>query len=59
MISYTVRCTPPHYVDFTALGGKGPTQTLLLKTIGRKSGNVSIIPLIYGKFGDEYAFIAS
>ena len=48
-----------HYVDFTALGGKGPTQTLLLKTIGRKSGNVSIIPLIYGKFGDEYAIIAS
>ena len=48
-----------HYVDFSGLGGKGPTQTLLLKTVGRKSGKVSIVPLIYGKFGDDYAIIAS
>ena len=48
-----------HYIDLSGLGGKGPTQSLLLKTVGRKSGKVSILPLIYGTFGDEYAIIAS
>lgn len=48
-----------HYIDLSGLGGKGPTQSLLLKTIGRKTGRVSILPLIYGTFGDEYAIIAS
>lgn len=49
-----------HFIDVSAVGGKeGGTATLLLRTVGRKSGNTSIVPLIYGKFGDEYAIIAS
>lgn len=48
-----------HFIDMSGVGGKGPTQSLLLKTIGRKSGRELIVPLIYGKFGDEYAIIAS
>lgn len=48
-----------HYIDMSGVGGKGPTQTLLLKTIGRKSGKPSVLPLIYGKFSEEYAIIAS
>ncbi|AZI36635.1 hypothetical protein NT2_05_02090 [Caenibius tardaugens NBRC 16725] len=48
-----------HLVDFSAMGGTGPTPTLLLKTIGRKSGKVSIIPLIYGTSGDDYVIIGS
>lgn len=49
-----------HFIDMSAVGGKeGGTPALLLRTLGRKSGNTSIVPLIYGKFGDEYAIIAS
>ena len=49
-----------HDIDMSAVGGKeGGTPSLLLRTVGRKTGNVSILPLIYGKFGDEYAIIAS
>ena len=48
-----------HYVDFTGMGGTAQTPTLLLKTIGRKSGNESVLPLIYGKSGDDYVIIAS
>lgn len=49
-----------HDIDMEAVGGKpGATPSLLLKTIGRKSGQAHILPLIYGKFGDEYAIIAS
>lgn len=49
-----------HYIDMSEFGGKeGGTQTLLLRTVGRKSGKTSILPLIYGKFGDEYAVVGS
>lgn len=49
-----------HDIDMSAVGGKeGGTPSLLLRTVGRKTGNVSIMPLIYGKFGEEYAIIAS
>ena len=35
------------------------TQTLLLTTKGRKSGELRELPLIYGKSGDDYLIVAS
>ena len=35
------------------------TQTLLLTTIGRKSGEPRELPLIYGVNGDDYLIVAS
>lgn len=35
------------------------TQTLLLTTTGRKSGEPRTTPLIYGEAGDSYAVVAS
>ena len=35
------------------------TQTLLLMTKGRKSGEPRELPLIYGKSGDDYLIVAS
>jgi deazaflavin-dependent oxidoreductase (nitroreductase family) len=35
------------------------TQTLLLTTTGRRSGEPRIQPLIYGKSGDNYLVVAS
>jgi len=35
------------------------TQTLLLTTTGRKSGELRELPLIYGKSGDDYLIVAS
>jgi deazaflavin-dependent oxidoreductase (nitroreductase family) len=35
------------------------TQTLLLTTTGRKSGNPITLPLIYGTHGDDYLLVAS
>lgn len=48
-----------HLWDSTVVGGPGPVPTLLLYTIGRKSGNTSIMPLIYGEGGGGYVIIAS
>ena len=48
-----------HIVDLSDIGGRGPTTTLLLTTTGRRSGNAITVPLIYGKYGDEYVVIAS
>lgn len=48
-----------HLVDLSDLGGRGPTTTLVLKTIGRQSGKELMVPLIYGKVGEEYAVIGS
>ncbi len=48
-----------HLWDSTFAGGPGPLPTLLLTTIGRKSGNESVMPLLYGKVDDGYAIIAS
>ena len=36
-----------HYWDASLGGGEGMLTTLLLTTTGRKSGNPSILPLIY------------
>lgn len=48
-----------HLWDSTPAGGPGPLHTLLLTTTGRKSGNESIMPLLYGKVDSGYAIIAS
>jgi deazaflavin-dependent oxidoreductase (nitroreductase family) len=48
-----------HYIDAREFGGSEKTATLLLTTIGRKSGREFVTPLIYTRFGDEYAIVAS
>src|SRR3954454_4275723 len=35
------------------------TQTLLLTTMGRKSGKPRELPLIYGRSGDDFLIVAS
>jgi deazaflavin-dependent oxidoreductase (nitroreductase family) len=35
------------------------TQTLLLTTTGRRSGQPITLPLIYGRHGDDYLLVAS
>ena len=49
-----------HLWDSAAGGGKGLLTTLLLTTVGRKSGKRLVIPLIYQPTGDGgYCIIAS
>ena len=48
-----------HLWDSAFAGGPGPIPTLLLFTKGRKSGQESIMPLIYGKVDGGYVVIAS
>lgn len=48
-----------HYIDLSELGGIERAPTLLLKTIGRKSGKEFIMPLVYGRHGDDYVIVAS
>ena len=48
-----------HWWDSSLGGGKGMLPTLLLTTIGRKSGKPRPLPLIYKKVGDSYVIIAS
>jgi deazaflavin-dependent oxidoreductase (nitroreductase family) len=48
-----------HLWDSTFAGGPGPLPTLLLTTRGRKSGEDSVMPLLYGKVESGYAIIAS
>lgn len=48
-----------HLWDSTFAGGPGPLPTLLLTTVGRKSGEPSVMPLLYGKVDGGYAIIAS
>jgi deazaflavin-dependent oxidoreductase (nitroreductase family) len=48
-----------HMWDSRPAGGTGMLPTLLLTTIGRKSGEPRILPLIYGEVDDGYAIIAS
>ena len=48
-----------HIVDVTDIGGHKFTTTLLLKYVGRKSGNTIITPLIYGDVGGEVVIVAS
>lgn len=48
-----------HLWDASLGGGTGMVPTLLLTTIGRKSGEALTLPLIYGRAGDSYVVIAS
>ncbi|MBS2038254.1 nitroreductase family deazaflavin-dependent oxidoreductase [bacterium] len=48
-----------HFWDSTVVGGSGPVPTLLLTTVGRKSGQKRMMPLIYGKVDEGYVIVAS
>lgn len=48
-----------HILDYRHLGGHRFTTTLLLETIGRKSGARRVTPLIYGDTGGEVVIVAS
>lgn len=48
-----------HMWDSSMAGGKGVLPTLLLTTVGRKSGEPRPLPLIYKKVGNDYVIIAS
>jgi deazaflavin-dependent oxidoreductase (nitroreductase family) len=48
-----------HFVDTRDMGGPEFTPTLLLRTIGRRSGQPSIVPLLYGLWRDELVIAAS
>lgn len=51
--------TEGHIVDMSHAGAPGFTPTLLIRTIGRKSGKVQVAPLIYGVYGREWVVIGS
>ena len=48
-----------HIVDLHDIGGHRFTTTLLLRTVGRKTGTTRIAPLIYGDMGGEVVIVAS
>lgn len=45
--------------DASLGGGKGMIPTLLLTTVGRKSGRPLTLPLIFGRSGADYVVVAS
>ena len=45
--------------DSTPVGGPGVLPCLLLITTGRKTGNTSMLPLIYGECDGAFVIIAS
>ena len=48
-----------HLWDATAVGGTGTVPCLLLTIVGRRSGNSTTHPLVYGIDGDRYVIVAS
>ena len=48
-----------HIIDMGLLGGHPASMTCLLKTIGRKSGEARILPLLYTYWGGEFILMAS
>lgn len=48
-----------HLLDLSRAGGSTETPTLVLRTVGRKSGRTLLSPLVYGKSGDDIILIAS
>ncbi len=48
-----------YWWDASRGGGTGKVPTLLLTTIGRKSGKPLTLPLIFGRAGDDYVVVAS
>ena len=51
--------TQGHILDQRDVGGYNISTTLILKTIGRKSCAVRMVPLIYGQYGGEIVVVAS
>lgn len=51
--------TEGHILDMRDAGGYRLTTTLMLRTIGAKSGQERISPLIYGDIGGDVAIVAS
>ena len=49
----------PHRWDSAPVGGPGVLPTLLLTTIGRKSGAPRMLPLLYQKVDAGFVIIAS
>ncbi len=45
--------------DASLGGGEGLVPTLLLTTVGHKSGRVLTLPLIFGQSGPDYVVVAS
>ena len=48
-----------HIMDMSHVGVAHLLPTLLLKTVGRRSGKPLIVPLIYGYYAGEWVVIAS
>ena len=48
-----------HIISTLAFGGSEFQKTLLLRTVGAKSGKARIVPLVYGEFGEETVIAAS
>lgn len=48
-----------HLVDFTKGGGPAQTPCLILKTLGRSTGEPKLLPLIYGEDGGRFVIVAS
>lgn len=48
-----------HIKDMSHVGVSHLLPTLLLKTVGRRSGKTLIVPLIYGYYAGEWVVIAS
>jgi deazaflavin-dependent oxidoreductase (nitroreductase family) len=48
-----------YFWDASIGGGKGMVATLLLTTVGRKSGKNLTLPLIFGRSGENYVIVAS
>lgn len=48
-----------HYWDAEFLGGHKKTPTLLLTTVGRKTGQTRVMPLPYGVDGENFVVIGS
>ena len=48
-----------HIIDMGLLGGHAASLTCLLRTIGRRSGEPRILPLLYSYWGGEFILMAS
>jgi deazaflavin-dependent oxidoreductase (nitroreductase family) len=48
-----------HYYDASARGGPSAVPSLLLTTVGRRSGRPQQLPLFYGKVPGGYSVVAS
>lgn len=51
--------TQGHILDQRDVGAYNISMTLILRTIGRKSGAARFVPLVYGQYGGEIVIVAS